>query len=711
MSWDRIFRPRRYEHDGAVRRDPLSIGVAFLVNIGWTGAISGIGATIVGSVILGAAALGVSLLSNALFAPRVQERSPSERQATIRQSLGARIRFYGRVKVGGTLWFLEAKNGYLYSGVTLNEGRISEVKEYWLNDQKVTLDDDGYVKEKPYVYTSGSGKKKRVARILVKDGHPNQTVHGALDNAFIAVTAAHRLRGVANFLSVFDEVPADKIAEVYPQLNPQARLVIDASLVNDVRTGVYAWSDNPANGIYDYLTAVDGAGYAYGAGYLESQIDLPSFQALADLSDQSVQLKAGGTIKRYRMWGGFAMNEEQRAVLPRMLRTCDCDLFMTNAGKIAIRGGKWEEPVLTLDAREGHIISAQFKHGQGTLAAFNELTITYTEPAIDFQENEAERWLDAGNVAMRGQVLSSQLDLLMVPHHAQARRLGKIYTARSNPEWVGTITTNYFGFNAIGENTVRVIFPLLNIDRSFVIQSVKILDDMTGCEISVTSMSASAYEWDPELEEGAAPGMPPDTSSPITLDPPSDINVSAVLRDGVTFLVATWTEPERTALEQEVEYRTSPGGTWIRMLVSDGVGVAESGVVTTGADYDVRVRTRSPGGQYGDYSPTFTVEATADITEPLPVTGLSASVNDDQVDMSFTMSSSLNSIGARIYRNSVNDDTTASMVGSVFGSPLTQGIFSDAALSAGTYYYWVASINGSNFVEGDFEATGPQVVI
>lgn len=695
-------------HTPTVMRDPLSIGVGFLVNIGWTGAISGLGATIVGSAILGAAALGVSLLSSAVFSPqlRQQERTSSERQATVRQSLGPRVRSYGRVKVGGTLWFFETKAGALYSALTTNEGKISAVVEHWLNDQQVTVDGSGLVTTAPYVVDG-----HYVARIYMKDGDSAQTVHSVLDAAFTEITSAHRFRGTANALTVFYEVAAEKVPEVYPQLNPSYRAVIDASLVKSVRTGSTIWSDNPADIIYDYLTGVDGAGFPYGAGYAESQVNLASFQTFANLCDELVPLKTGGTIKRYRLWGSYGMNEEMRAVLPRMLRACDGDLYMDTSGRIAIRGGKWTTPALTLDAANGHILSAQFKHGQGALAAFNDLTLTYTDPNLDYQETEAQSWVDSGNVALRGQVLSSQLDLLMVPAHAQARRLGKIFTRRANPEWIGTIVTNYYGFNATGEETVHIVFPLLGIDDDFLIQSVRILDNLTGVELTVTSFSASAYAWDAELEEGEGPGEPPETSSPVSLNPPADFHVTAASRAG-TILLATWTEPARTALEQEVQYRSSPDGTWINMLVSDGVGLAETGILVAGEVYDARIRTRSPGGLYGPWSdPPLTITATAVTTAPGPVTGVTGVAGIGQVVVNFTYSASSNAIGANIYRHTADSFAAATLIARTYGSPSVATSFTDSDLVAGTYYYWVTAINGSTgFVQSTEVATGAQVV-
>lgn len=693
------------------KADPFTVGTAILGFLGQS-AFYGATAILVGQIAIGAALIGGALLASSLTAPRIGRTAPTDRQATIRQSLGPRLRYYGRVMVGGTIGFFENKDGYLYQLMTLNEGRISAIQQIWLNDGQVTLDANGYVQEEQY--DEGEDENGKVVRIFFKMGEANQTVHSQLDAAFTEVTPNHRMRGVANCLAIFQEVDGSEITKVYPQLNPNVRVVMDASILKSVRTGADIWSDNPADAVYDYLVGVDGAGFAYGAGYHVSQIDKASFEAFADMCDEAVPLKAGGTIKRYRLWDGYSMAEQMRDVLPRLLRPCDGDLYLTTEGKIGIRGGKWVPPVLTLDSAKGHIVSADLRKGQQALAAFNELTITYTEPNLDYQETEAERWLDVGNIAMRGAVLTDKLDVAGAPHHAQARRLGKIYTHKNNPEWSGTVVTNFYGFNAIDEETVTIKFDPLGIETTFLINSVRILEDMTGVELNVTSLSASAYAWDAELEEGTAPGTPPDTTSPITLDPPEDINVSVARRTlggggSGAFLLVTWTEPERKALEQEVEYRTSGQGTWVSMAVSDGAGLAESSLVNEDVDYDVRVRTRSPAGMSGDWQVIAGVTATPDTSAPDPVVGLTATPSSGQTVLEWMQPDSTNAIGARVYRNTINDSGSATLLGTVYGSPETDQSYTDT-VSAGTYYYWVAAVNGSNFVASDLEATGAVVV-
>lgn len=690
--------------------DPLTIGVAILTNIGYAGAISGLGATILGSVVLGGAALGLSLVSNAIFSPQNNPTAPqqSDRQATARQSVGPRVRSYGRVKLGGTLWFFEVKNGTLYQGLTINEGLISGVVELWLNDQYVQIDGNGYVIDEPYFIAPNS-----VVRVFFRTGTSSQTVVPELDAAFDEVTQAHRLIGTAYVLVQFFEVKGDLVAKVYPQLNPAVRMVVDSSMLRDVRTGDLVYSDNPANVIYDYLTARDPAGFPYGPGFQFSQIDQRSFQSFAYLCEEQVVIKPGNvSIPRYRLWGSYSLNEEMRNVLPRMLATCDGDLYMNSLGQIAIRGGRWVPPALKIT--DSHIVRAEFKKGSQALAAFNELTITYTEPSIDFQQVEAERWLDNRNIALRGKVLSAQLDLPMVMHPAQARRLGKIHTIKNNPKWSGRIVTNFYGFNAINEQTLHLRYSPLGIDETFLIRSVTILPDMTGVEISVTSLSAAAYEWDWELEEGTSPTTPPDTSSSIVLDPPTNINVTTaqrVISGSVVgaYLVATWDEPTRTALRQEAEYRQTPGGTWLAMSVADGEERAESGIVNDGQSYEVHVRTVSPGGTPGDWSAPYSVTATADVNPPGPVTLGTVTPGTGQITITWTLPNSVNAVGARVYRNVTNNIGTATLRTTQYGSPGSSRTWTETGVAAGTKYYWIVAINGSG-VEATPVPTGAQVI-
>jgi hypothetical protein len=694
--------------------DPIS--VAILTALGYTGAAGLLAPTAILLTLAGSAlvsALPLILLTTAVVvasaflsgagksSSRGVEPSPTDRQQTVRQSVGPRIKFYGRNKLGGTMSFFESNAGILYNQIMHNQGQISAILEYWLLDQLVTLDGSGYVNEAPYV--------GQLVRIEPKFGLPSQTAAATLIAAFPSIyTSEFQLNGIFNTLISYKEVPAASIGTTYPQGAPQLRVVADCSLVFRVRQNDFAYSNNPADCIYDYLVHPDGTGKD------PALIDIQSFRDYADLCDELVARKGGGTLFRYRIATSYALNEEQRDVLPRLLSCCDAELYITAAGKIAIRGGEFIAPTVTIDATLGHIITANFRRGQGKLAAFNELTFLYTDPDQDYSEVEGQAWEDTTNIALRGYLISAQAVLYSTPSHAQARRLAKILTKKKNPAWIGTITTNLYGFAAIGEPTINVVFPELGISESFAVTSVRFLDDLTGVTLGVSSLGADAYAWDAETEEGTAPAIPDDTSSSSSLDPPTHINVSAAQRtvsgtvNGV-FIVTTWDEPARQSLAQEVQHRESPAGAWLSDSVAPGDEKADSDLVNSGASYDIQVRTVSPGGAAGAWSPPITVVATASVTAPAIVTGVSAIPGSGQVSISWTLPATANVVGARVYRNTVNTFGTATAITTQYGSPSRPRTYLDTGLAAGTYYYWVVAINGSS-IEATAVATGAQVV-
>jgi hypothetical protein len=76
------------------------------------------------------------------------------------------------------------------------------------------------------------------------------------------------------------------------------------------------------------------------------------------------------------------------------------------------------------------------------------------------------------------------------------------------------------------------------------------------------------------------------------------------------------------------------------------------------------------------------------------------------VPVVWTQPSSANTAGANIYRNTVDDAGTATLIATVAGGPsaaLTYG--DDGPFGPSTFYWWVAAINGSA-VEGTRTAAG-----
>lgn len=548
-----------------------------LVGLGLSTFIAGA----VANIAIGAALLGLGqLVSGSMGGNNRPQTTTPQAQATLNQSTGPRIRGYGRAKLGGTRAFWDSKAGKLYQIIMAHHGEIDAFEQFFVGDKPVSRDGSGNVTTSPFA---------GFVTIQPASGTSGQSANGVMTAAWGSKwTSAHRLRGIAYWMVRFSSPAAEDYQKVFPEgYNTPVRCVCRLSKVYDPRTDITAWSDNAALCILDYLTHADGYNRSF------DDIDIPSFIEFANLCDEPVPLAAGGTEKRYRLWGVYGLTDDPQDVLAKMRATCDAEFYQTPDGKIAIRGGKWDAPTVTI--RESDILGHTLEQGNNRFATFNELKILYTSPQHDYQTMEATSWENLADQADRG-VLSSSLNLDMVPSPTQARRLAKIHIAKSNPEWKGTIMPNLSALDALGERTARVVLPELSIDDAFYIAGFALKPDLTGEEIGVMTINEAAYTWT-TAEEGTAAPIPEDTSPDETYPIPIP-----VLSELAGMITATVDDIERDDLELEAQIRAGAGSLWQEMQV-DGL-TAEFGPVDPAetTTYQVRARWTGPLSTTGDWS-------------------------------------------------------------------------------------------------------------
>lgn len=475
-------------------------------------AVLGIG--VAGTILYTGVYLGVSVGLSLLLRPAVPK--PSDGQLEFKQPIPDRVWHYGRTKVAGPLAFYEGDGGnFLYKIVVLSSREMDAIEAIVLDDELATRDPvDGAITDR---YLDSGAAQVYVWPYL---GLDSQAADATLVAAFPGIwTTNHRLRGVSYVVvRMLAGGNPTSHAEIYAQGEPQIKILGRFNKVYDLRldstvaggSGVHrhgdkatwSWSENAALAVLDFLTHADGYNRPI------AKMDLPSFQAMANICDENVSLKAGGTEDRYRIAASVSLREPRTDVLKRLLEACDATLEPKADGTWKIAGGEWIEPTVTLDADRGHIIEAEFRGGASAMERYNELAIQYLSPAHDYSEVEGDPWQNAADIAASGIIETRPLNLLQVPSHGQARRLAKIRMARDNPEWVGTLRTNFYGLDAIGERCITVKWPELNIDGPFWVKQVTMLADGTGVEIEVSSASEASYDWDEDAEEGTAPTVP-----------------------------------------------------------------------------------------------------------------------------------------------------------------------------------------------------------
>lgn len=126
-------------------------------------------------------------------------------------------------------------------------------------------------------------------------------------------------------------------------------------------------------------------------------------------------------------------------------------------------------------------------------------------------------------------------------------------------------------------------------------------------------------------------------------------------------------------------------------------------MLSDGSEYEFQVRYRSLS--YGDWSDSITLTAIADDTAPGIITALVVTPGAGVVDMSWQSPNSANFAATNIYRNTADNEGTATLIHTEYGAANFPFTYQDGALAPGSYWYWFRARNFSG-VESAAVASG-----
>lgn len=589
---------------------PQAIVAAFLPSL--VGTFAG---TVLTSVIGLGLSMGLQFLQAELFGPK--PKKPEDLQGLFRQSVGPRSRHYGRVRVGGYVVFIETKSRALYQIVVHGQGPITAYIETYIDNRKVTLEDgtSGGVTTAPFKPT------KQI--IDTQLGNPGVSGWTRLNTEFPDIwSTSHKLERLAASLLYTASVKPEDVSKVYPNRIPILNRVIDGAKCYDPRTGSTAFTKNAAVILRDYLTHPDGMKIP------ASLIDDDKFEAAADVCDENVTIKAGGTIKRYEIGMSYSFEDEPRNVINRVINACDGRLYFTAAGKIGFDAGKWVAPTVTISDEAGHIISANLRDASGPFRDANEIIVKYTHVEAGYKEATSDPWRDEDSISQLGEVRSQLLTAYEIQHHNHARRVAKIVQKRASPRWQGTIVTNLYGLNAWDQRWINLILPDYDIDGTFEIIGPPALDTETmTITLQVASFESNTYSFNAATEEGTAPTVPEEREDE-DVPQPTSVTTSAIERklseveiDDTIYDPGTgenwtdsstkniiayvariaWAPPPGDDLEPEAEFSLDAIN-WLNLPVAKENNFTETPAMPRPSNVRLRVRFKTVGGSTSEWS-------------------------------------------------------------------------------------------------------------
>lgn len=640
-----------------------------------------------GSLALGYAGLayGASLVQS-LFVQKPSVPKPEDGSYSLKQNVPPLTYVLGRVKKGGDYVFLEEKEGTAYHIVVYAAHRIQGFVQHYLHDEKVTLDTNGDVLT-PTHFVRGA---TRYVNILTRLGTAISTAYSEVTAAFPTIwSSQHRGDGLATVLMTCKTAPSKNYLNVYPNQMPQHSAVLDGHAeIHDPRSGLKSYSKNLALFRLWHLTHPVGGKLALDDMYL------PEWSAAANICDQVVTNRTGGSERRY--WGGlwFRSNNDPIEVGRNIDQAAELVVYERPDGLVGVHGGTFVTPDIRLTRDD--ILSVQLDGNTRDSSTVLAVRGRYVDTAQDFNTADAAIY---GDPYVDETERTKTVDNVCVQSHNHAQRLQKIAYIRANAPRVAVVAHYEAAKNVPYRRFVKVHYPPKMTEVTVEITSSPKLSlrNMT-MEFSGIIVPDTLYAFVASTEEGA-PGASVVILPPGGVPTPTGFAVSIqteVVSGGGTaaFALASWTLIN-ASLIYELEWEPVSGTEVPRSTNSNaGETSLRSAYLADGVTYRFRLRAWG-NGTPSDWTAYQNLTATADPVAPGIVTGASAAGGVGQVTFNWTAPNSANYFASRLYLNTTNSFTGATLVATEYGAPAAADSRIVTGQSAGTRYGFIVSINAS----------------
>ncbi|MDE0723263.1 MAG: hypothetical protein OSB62_01020 [Alphaproteobacteria bacterium] len=399
-------------------------------------------------------------------------------------------------------------NGTLYMAVAFTGHEVDGLDTLYLDGVPLTLDEFDNATNPEYITAAGYP----MVNVKFYSGESTQTADPDMVRDLGEWTEAHRLQGVsyARIRLLYND-------SAYPNGIPNVTAKIRGKKLYDPRSGVSAYSDNWALAVRDYLTNP-----IYGLGCAVDEIDEASIMASADISDEPVNLKGGGTVKRYTV-NGVLDTANTPLTLLETLTSAGAGAVPYIDGAFHVLAGAYDAPSATLDADwlRGEI---NIHAAPSLKERFNTVRGVFADPEQAYQIVDFPEVKDDDLVAaLGGTSIASNIELPLTNHIESAQRIAALMLSQSGNTISLSVPLNLKGMSLKVWDVINLNLPELGWENKlFRITHWQMSED-GGVDINLKEESASAYDWDesaaktvslieeitlPTGREITAPGIP-----------------------------------------------------------------------------------------------------------------------------------------------------------------------------------------------------------
>lgn len=595
-------------------------GTAFALALGTTGfaAFAATVGAVVGAVV---AYAGNALLAGSAKRPSTQQAVADARQ-TVRSSVEPRRVVYGRARVSGPIVYAasigdQKENLVLvvpvaghvcdgFDGIYLNNAFIGRDQIAPGTDQVIAG---------PYA-----------GRVLVQFYDGTQTASDPLLSADSpdGWGESDKLLGVAYFriVLIYEE---NLFRNGVPNFSAA---VVGKSDIRDPRSGVTGYNNNWALVILDYLRS------PFGLACSDDEIDIDSFMAAANVSDELIDLSEYSlpAERRYTLNGTFQLDRTPLDIVEEMVAAGGGALVYVQ-GRYRLYAGAYVAPTVTITASDlaGPVDLATTPSRRDR---FNALRGTYIEPASGGLATEFPMVVDAAGVAEDGEQIVRDLDLPWINSGTAAQRMAWQMLKRHRAGQVVRMPLRYASFALTVMDTVAVTLA----DFGWTAKPFRVIawtfDPGTGI-INVTLQEEQPLAYAFTASEARPLPVYPDTTlvSPFALLAPSGLAVAEELyatRDGAGVrnkAVLTWSpvaNPFVTAYD--VQHRPMGSGAWRIGVSVPGDTLTAEVLDLAAGEVEFRVRARSSVGS-GEWASSSRQMGALAAVLPADIAGFTAQIS------------------------------------------------------------------------------------
>lgn len=549
----------------------------------------------------------------------------------VRESVGTRTIVYGRRKVAGKLIYIESVKGkdvnilgarkkdrFLHLVFVLAGHEIDGIDEIYIADDKVTLDEDHFVKEEPYGHN---------CRILFKMGTDDQTAFDELiaesDGKW---TEAHRARGCALMY-----VRLRRSVNSWPNGVPNFSVVLRGAKVRNHTTGIYQYSTNAVDCLRDYMFA-----RRLGLREDQSRLDAATFTEAAQVCDEDARTNTEGVQVRYSCNGMIDTGDAPVDILNDLQSAFAGNIVFTG-GKWLVKVGAWVSPEYTFDENDivseinistRHPVVDNFNGVRGTFIGPKTNWVPDSYPAIQVDEfvaidNGIEQW--------------GKLDLPFTGSPAMAQRIAQSLLYRQREQMTVNVSLSMKALRTAVGDTIRLNIPRMGWNgKLFEIMRWKFIHAGTGrMYVDVVLCETSPDVWANRSND--LPFERNNSNMPSTYDPEAPSMSLAPSIEEINEIVMGVISVELDEDDQlsedysgglyELQYRRQPNTKFIGL----GRQASNRFEITTVKDgvYDIRGRSINLFGVESNWNTHFNYEFNAFSEPPEDVRNFEVSVRRD----------------------------------------------------------------------------------